>query len=56
MARLLFRILAKLPVVGPRVPHLVEIYEDLRSLLSPGLLLFALALSVVAWGAEGVGF
>jgi uncharacterized membrane protein YbhN (UPF0104 family) len=56
VARLLFRILAKLPVVGPRVPHLVEIYDDLRSLLSPGLLLFALALSVVAWGAEGVGF
>jgi len=56
VAELLFRVLAKLPVAGPRVPRLVEIYERLRSLLSPGLLLFALALSVVAWGAEGVGF
>jgi len=56
VAELLFRVLARLPVAGPRVPHLVEIYDRLRSLLSPGLLLFALVLSVVAWGAEGVGF
>jgi uncharacterized membrane protein YbhN (UPF0104 family) len=56
VAELLFRGLARLPVAGPRVPHLVEVYGRLRSLLSPGLLLFALVLSVVAWGAEGVGF
>lgn len=56
VAEWLFRLLGKLPVVGLRVPGLVELYERLRSLLSPGLLLFALALSVVAWGAEGVGF
>ncbi|HEX4959932.1 MAG TPA: lysylphosphatidylglycerol synthase transmembrane domain-containing protein [Thermoanaerobaculia bacterium] len=56
LADLLFRLLGRLPVAGPRVPHLVEVYDRLRSLLSPGLLLFALALSVVAWGAEGVGF
>jgi uncharacterized protein (TIRG00374 family) len=35
---------------------MAELYGRLRSLLSPGLLLFALAVSVVAWGAEGVGF
>jgi glycosyltransferase 2 family protein len=51
-----FRLLGRLPVVGPRVPHLVEMYEGLRDLFSPGLLLFALALATVAWGAEGVGF
>lgn len=56
VAELLFRVLSRLPAVGPRVPHLVEVYGRLRSLLSPGLLLFGLALSVVAWGAEGVGF
>ncbi len=56
MAEWLFRLLGRIPVLGPRAPGLVELYERLRSLLSPGLLLFALALSVVAWGAEGVGF
>ncbi len=52
----LFRLLARLPLLGPRVPHLTDLYHQLRSLLSPGLLLFALVSSVVAWGAEGVGF
>lgn len=56
LAELLLSWLERLPVLGPRVPHLAEIYDSLRSLLSPSLLLFALALSVVAWGAEGVGF
>lgn len=51
-----FRLLARLPVTGPRVPHLVEMYEGLRGLFSPGLFLAALGLAVVAWGAEGVGF
>ena len=55
-AEVLFRLLRKLPAIGPRVPHLIEVYESLRSLLTPGLLLCALLLSVVAWGAEGVGF
>lgn len=47
---------ARLPVIGPRAPHLADLYRTLRDLLSPGLLLFALVLSVIAWGAEGVGF
>jgi uncharacterized protein (TIRG00374 family) len=56
VAARLFRLLARFPVLGPRVPRLEELYDHLRSLLSPGLLLFALVLSVAAWGAEGVGF
>lgn len=56
VADLAFRILGRLPVVGPRTPALIGVYDHLRSLLSPGLLLVALLLSIVAWGAEGVGF
>ena len=56
LADRLFSLLARLPVLGARVPRLRELYARLRSLLSPGLLLLALAVSVVAWGAEGVGF
>jgi glycosyltransferase 2 family protein len=52
----LFRIVAKLPVVGPRMPHLIEMYDRLRNLFSPGLALVAVLLGTVAWGAEGVGF
>lgn len=55
-ADLAFRLLARLPVVGPRVHLLTEVYGRLRELLSPGLLAMALVISVVAWGAEGVGF
>lgn len=55
-ADLVFRLLARLPVVGPRVHLLTEVYGRLRELLSPGLLAMALVISVVAWGAEGVGF
>src|SRR6185369_13142940 len=40
----------------PRVPLLVDLFDRLRSLLSPGLLAVALGLSAVAWSAEGVGF
>jgi uncharacterized membrane protein YbhN (UPF0104 family) len=52
----IFRLLARLPVLGPRVPLLVDLFDRLRSLLSPGLLAAALGLSAVAWSAEGVGF
>ncbi|HEX3528473.1 MAG TPA: lysylphosphatidylglycerol synthase transmembrane domain-containing protein [Thermoanaerobaculia bacterium] len=55
-ADFIFRLLAKLPVLGPRVPLLVDLFDRLRSLLSPGLLAAALGLSAVAWSAEGVGF
>lgn len=42
--------------IGPRARHLHELYDRLRRLLSPRLLAAGLALSVAAWGAEGVGF
>ena len=35
---------------------LAEVYDHLRVLLRPSLLAFALPISVLAWGAEGVGF
>ncbi len=56
LAEWIFRLMGRLPLVGPRVPGLLELYERLRSLLSPGLLLAAVGISVLAWGAEGVGF
>jgi uncharacterized membrane protein YbhN (UPF0104 family) len=55
-ADLLFRLIERLPVVGPRVDVLAELYGRLRGLLSPGLLAMALGIAVLAWGAEGVGF
>jgi uncharacterized membrane protein YbhN (UPF0104 family) len=55
-ATVAFRRLARLPAVGPRVPHLSELYDGLRALLTPRLLAFALVAAVLAWGAEGVGF
>ncbi|HYU31570.1 MAG TPA: lysylphosphatidylglycerol synthase transmembrane domain-containing protein [Thermoanaerobaculia bacterium] len=56
LADLAFRIAGRLPLVGKRLPSLLEMYDRLRGLLSPGLLLGALAIAVVAWGAEGMGF
>jgi uncharacterized protein (TIRG00374 family) len=38
------------------VPHLVEMYDRLRELLSPGLAVMASLLATVAWAAEGLGF
>jgi uncharacterized protein (TIRG00374 family) len=51
-----FAILRRMPFVGTRVPHLEEMYERLRELLSPGLALLAILMAAVAWTAEGVGF
>ncbi|HXU44327.1 MAG TPA: lysylphosphatidylglycerol synthase transmembrane domain-containing protein [Thermoanaerobaculia bacterium] len=55
-AEALFRLAARIPAVGRRVGVLRGIYDDLRSLLSPGLLAAGLGVAVVAWGAEGIGF
>ncbi len=55
-AELLFSLLAKIPAIGRRVGLIRGIYDDLRGLLSPGLLAIGLAIAVVAWGAEGIGF
>src|SRR4051794_39331006 len=51
-----FAVLRRMPFVGTRVPHLEEMYERLRELLSPGLAVLAILMAAVAWTAEGVGF
>lgn len=55
-AHALFAQVERLPRIGGRMAALEETYDRLRDLLSPGLLAAGLALSAVAWGAEGVGF
>ncbi|HEY0556549.1 MAG TPA: lysylphosphatidylglycerol synthase transmembrane domain-containing protein [Thermoanaerobaculia bacterium] len=55
-AELVFAILRRMPVMGSRVPHLVEMYDRLRELLSPGLAVGAILVATVAWAAEGLGF
>ena len=55
-AEALFARCERWPWIGPRVHHLHELYERLRRLVSPRLLAAGLALSALAWGAEGVGF
>jgi glycosyltransferase 2 family protein len=55
-AHAVFARLERLPKVGARVAALEEAYDRLRDLLSPAMLAAGLALSAVAWGAEGVGF
>jgi uncharacterized membrane protein YbhN (UPF0104 family) len=52
----LFRQMARLPRLGPRVAALEGVYHGLRGLLSPGLLTMGLVIATVAWGAEGAGF
>jgi glycosyltransferase 2 family protein len=48
--------LARLPLLGPRMSALADIDRGLRQLLSTRLLLLGVLISIVAWGAEGVGF
>jgi uncharacterized protein (TIRG00374 family) len=55
-AHRILAILSRMPVIGPRVPHLTEIYDRLRELLSPGLAVMGTAVATVAWAAEGLGF
>jgi uncharacterized protein (TIRG00374 family) len=50
-----FLLIAKLPVLGKLVPRLREAYESLHTLTRPSTLLYATALSTVAWGLEVVG-
>lgn len=55
-AEALFGRCERLTWIGPRVHHLHELYELLLRLIAPRPLAAGLALAVVAWGAEGVGF
>ncbi len=52
----LLALFGRLPWLGARSGLLVEVCELLRSLFRPSLLTLGLLLSVLAWGAEGVGF
>jgi uncharacterized protein (TIRG00374 family) len=50
-------VLAKIPWLGPKLaPKLREMYGALRTTLGPVPLLYTLVLSLIAWGAECVGF
>jgi len=51
-----FVLLERLPWVGRRVRRVEEMYEGLRDLLSPGLVVLAVSLATLAWAAEGLGF
>ncbi|MDX1644786.1 MAG: lysylphosphatidylglycerol synthase transmembrane domain-containing protein [Thermoanaerobaculia bacterium] len=53
---LLAALLLRIPVLRDRARILVEMHHALGRLLRPGLLVAALMLSIVAWGAEGLGF
>ncbi len=55
-AEWVFALLRRMPVIGPRVPHLVEMYDRLQDLLSPGLAVMATTVATVAWASEGLGF
>jgi glycosyltransferase 2 family protein len=55
-AEIAFRLLGRLPLIGPRTAMLSDLYGNLRSLLTPGLFAAGMILSIVAWGAEGIGF
>jgi uncharacterized membrane protein YbhN (UPF0104 family) len=48
--------LVRLPRIGSRLGKLAAVYDGMRHLLSSGLLGMGLAVSVLAWGAEGAGF
>lgn len=49
-------LLSKIPRLGERVRILVDVHDSLRRLLTPGMLAAGVALSIAAWGAEGLGF
>lgn len=50
------RLIGRLPVVGRIAGKLEDMYLSLRSCLAPGPLVFTMVLSLIAWGAECVGF
>ena len=51
-----FSILERLPVVKRLVPKLRELYDAMRSCVSPVPLLLTVFLSIIAWGAECIGY
>lgn len=49
-------VLGRVRWLSGRVSILVDIQDQLRRLLAPGLLVGGVVLSILAWGAEGLGF
>lgn len=49
-------LVARIPLLRERAQVLLDVQASLGVLLRPGMLTFGLVISVVAWGAEGLGF
>lgn len=52
----IIQVLAKLPLVGRIATRLETMYVGMRTCLAPGPLFLTMLVSLVAWGAECVGF
>jgi uncharacterized protein (TIRG00374 family) len=55
-ARRILKMAEHLPGIRGRIEVLEEVYDRFRSLLRPPILAATAALSIFAWGAEGLGF
>jgi uncharacterized protein (TIRG00374 family) len=56
LSMLAFDLLEKLPVIKKVVPKLRELYDAMRTCASPAPLLLTIFLSIIAWGAECMGY
>jgi uncharacterized protein (TIRG00374 family) len=52
----ILRTISRLPAIGRVGPKLVEMYRALRTTLAPVSLVVTMVASIVAWGAECVGY
>ena len=52
----LVALLGRVRLLADRVSILIDIQDQLRRLLAPGILLGGVVLAILAWGAEGLGF
>ncbi len=50
------RTIGRIPAVGRVAPKLIEMYRALRTTLAPVSLVVTMVASVIAWGAECVGY
>jgi uncharacterized membrane protein YbhN (UPF0104 family) len=52
----LIKLMKPLPVIGPRVPKLLDAYQSIAELSTPGMLITTSLLSIAAWSSEAFGF
>jgi uncharacterized protein (TIRG00374 family) len=52
----ILRAIGRLPAIGRVAPKLIEMYKALRTTLAPVPLFVTIVASVVAWGAECIGY